>query len=134
MPAEIWQILNIYCTQLTETKVMWICRNFHKNSWNHHGQTYFLADFPHLEPQFAAVQWRTATYLKLTHLSADDARKASMKMAHRATPIKQQCTVQWVEAIFCFSMINYYYIVYIFQLLKLNYCKKVFYSALNFLL
>ena len=41
----------------------------------------------------------------LDALSADDARKASMKMAHRATPIKQQCTVQWVEAIFCFSMI-----------------------------
>ena len=59
----------------------------------------FLADFNNLALLCAAVRSDGLLLTWIDALSADDARKASMKMAHRATPIKQQCTVQWVKAI-----------------------------------
>ena len=51
MPATIWQVLNVKCTQSPETEIIDISWNlFGKNSWKHNKWRYFVADFTHLEP------------------------------------------------------------------------------------
>ena len=42
VPATIWQVLNMKCTEWTETEAIWIGRNlYEKILWNHFKLTYF---------------------------------------------------------------------------------------------